>query len=198
MTGSDLTTGSVETARWCKVTYWFIALFGDCGGAVVKVLCYKSEDHCFDLNWCHSNFALTWDPYDCTMTLGSTQSVTKKSARTFPGGKGGRCVRLTTYHHPVPLSWNLGTLSSWNPLGLSRPVMGLRYLYLLQLLKRVLCINQSDTRTCELLPAVGVSHLEVSCLQLRHVMFSQLYWWRFKSFGMWHRVDWSVVTTVSE
>ena len=42
----------------------------------------------------------------------------------FLGGKGGRCVRLTTYHHPVPLSRNLGTLNSWNPLGLSRPVMG--------------------------------------------------------------------------
>ena len=36
----------------------------------------------------------------------------------FPGGKGCRCVRLTTYHHPVPLLRNLGTLTSWNPLGL--------------------------------------------------------------------------------
>jgi len=44
-------------------------------------------------------------------------------------GKGGRCVRLTTYHHPVPLSRNLGVLTSWNPLGLSRPVTGLIYLY---------------------------------------------------------------------
>ena len=35
----------------------------------------------------------------------------------FLGGKGGRCVRLTTYHHPVPLSRNLGTLTSWNPPG---------------------------------------------------------------------------------
>ena len=43
----------------------------------------------------------------------------------FLGGKGGRCVRLTTYHYPVPLSRNLGNLTSWNPLGLSRPVMGL-------------------------------------------------------------------------
>ena len=41
------------------------------------------------------------------------------------GVKSGRCVRLTTYHHPVPLSRNLGALTSWNPLGLSRPVMGL-------------------------------------------------------------------------
>jgi len=46
----------------------------------------------------------------------------------FLGGKSGRCVRLTTYHHPVPLSRNLGTLTSWNPLGLSWPVMGLLYL----------------------------------------------------------------------
>ena len=29
---------------------------------------------------------------------------------------------------PVPLSWNLGNLTSWNPLGHSRPVMGLIYL----------------------------------------------------------------------
>ena len=49
----------------------------------------------------------------------------------FPGGKGGRYVRLTTYHHPVPLSQNLGTLTSWNPLGQSRPVMGLLYIYLI-------------------------------------------------------------------
>ena len=32
------------------------------------------------------------------------------------------------YHLPVPLSWNLGTLTSWNPLGHSRPVTGLIYL----------------------------------------------------------------------
>ena len=42
----------------------------------------------------------------------------------FPG------VKVTTYYHPVLLSQNLGTLTSWNPLGLSRPVMGLIYLLL--------------------------------------------------------------------
>jgi len=47
----------------------------------------------------------------------------------FLGGKSGRCVRLTTYHHPVPLSRNLRTLTSWNPLGHSRPVTGLLYLF---------------------------------------------------------------------
>jgi hypothetical protein len=30
----------------------------------------------------------------------------------LPGGKDVWCVRLTTYHHPVPLSRNLGTLTS--------------------------------------------------------------------------------------
>jgi len=43
----------------------------------------------------------------------------------FLGVKSGRCVRLTTYHHPVPLSLNLGALTSWNPLGLSKSVIGL-------------------------------------------------------------------------
>jgi len=46
----------------------------------------------------------------------------------FPGGKGGLCVRLITYHHPVS-SRKLGTLTSLNPLGLSRRVMGLLNLF---------------------------------------------------------------------
>jgi len=47
----------------------------------------------------------------------------------FLGVKSGRCVRLTNYRHPVPLSRNLEALTSWNPLGLSRSVMGLLYLF---------------------------------------------------------------------
>jgi len=47
----------------------------------------------------------------------------------FLAGKGGRCERLTTYDHPVPLSRNLGTLTSWNPLSLFRPEMGLLCLF---------------------------------------------------------------------
>ena len=51
-------------------------------------------------------------PSDRTMTLGSTQPLVKMSTRNIPGGKGGQCVRLTTYHHTVPLSRNLGALTS--------------------------------------------------------------------------------------
>jgi hypothetical protein len=35
-------------------------------------------------------------PSDRTMALGSTQPLVKMSTRSIPGGKGGRCVRLTT------------------------------------------------------------------------------------------------------
>ena len=55
----------------------------------------------------------------------------------FLGGKGGQCIRLTTFHHPVPLARNLGALTSWNPLGLSRPVTGQIYLYLYIILEYV-------------------------------------------------------------
>jgi len=46
----------------------------------------------------------------------------------FLGVKAAGALRLTTYHYPVPLSCNVGTLTSWNPLGHYRPVMGLIYL----------------------------------------------------------------------
>jgi hypothetical protein len=46
-----------------------------------------------------------------------------------PGGKGGRCVRLTTYHHIVPMSRNLGALTLVDPSGPAWPVMGVLYLY---------------------------------------------------------------------
>jgi len=63
------------------------------------------------------------------MASGSTKPLTEMSTRSISWGKGGWCVRITAYHHPVPLSRNLGTLTSWNPLGLFRPVMGLLYLF---------------------------------------------------------------------
>ena len=63
------------------------------------------------------------------MALRSTRPLTEMSTRGISWGKGGRCVRLTTYQHPVPLSRNLGTLTSRNPLGLSRPVTGLLYFF---------------------------------------------------------------------
>jgi hypothetical protein len=44
--------------------------------------------------------------------------LTKNEYHDTPEGKEGRCVWLTTYHLQVPMSWNLGALTSQNPLGL--------------------------------------------------------------------------------
>jgi hypothetical protein len=65
------------------------------------------------------------------MALGSTQPLTEMNNRSISWGLR-RPVRkaenLTTIL--CPLSCNLGTLTSWNALGHSRPVTGLLYLYL--------------------------------------------------------------------
>jgi len=64
-----------------------------------------------------------------TMALESIQPLVQMSTRNIPGGKGGRCVRLTTYHHTVPFSRILGALTSQNRLGLFRPVTGQIYFF---------------------------------------------------------------------
>ena len=61
------------------------------------------------------------------MSLESTQPLVKMSTRNIPGGKGGRCIRLTTYHHTVLLLRNLEALTSQNPVGLLMPVTGQLY-----------------------------------------------------------------------
>jgi hypothetical protein len=66
---------------------------------------------------------------DSSMCPG-VNSGSKNEYQVNPGGKGGQCVRLTTYHPHVPMSRNLGALTSRNPVGLFRPVMGHLYLYL--------------------------------------------------------------------
>jgi hypothetical protein len=64
------------------------------------------------------------------MALGSTQPLVKMSTRDVPRGKDRLCVRLTTYHHIVPMSRNLGALTVLDPSGSAWPVMGVLYLYL--------------------------------------------------------------------
>jgi hypothetical protein len=66
---------------------------------------------------------------DSSMCPG-VDSDSENDYQVNPGVKGGRCVRLTTYHLHVPMSINLGALTFWNPVGLFRPVMGQLYLYL--------------------------------------------------------------------
>jgi hypothetical protein len=77
------------------------------------------------------------------MALGSTQPLTEMSTRNISwGGKRGRCVWLKPTTFTCRLSRNLGALTSWNPQGLSRPVMGLLYLFVNKLLKCTMCVHQ--------------------------------------------------------
>jgi hypothetical protein len=65
------------------------------------------------------------------MALGSTQPLTEMSTRNISWGVNAvrRADNLTTCM--CRLSRNLGASTSWNPVGLSRPVMGLLYLFFL-------------------------------------------------------------------
>jgi hypothetical protein len=80
---------------------------------VVKALRHKSEGPAIDSR-CRRFFF----PWHLTVqcALGSTQPL-KNEYQVNLGGKDCRCVRLTTYHLHVPMSRNLGTLTSWDPVG---------------------------------------------------------------------------------
>jgi hypothetical protein len=53
------------------------------------------------------------------MALGSTQPLTERSTRNFPGGKSGRRIGLTTLPPSVSrMSQNVGASTSRNPKGL--------------------------------------------------------------------------------
>jgi hypothetical protein len=90
---------------------------GDCGGTVVKVLCYKSEGRWFDPSWCHWNFSWTSNPSDRTMALGSTQPLKEMSTRSISWGKGGRCLRMTTLPPSCAVVMKYGTLNFLGPSG---------------------------------------------------------------------------------
>ena len=104
----------------------------------------------------------------------------------FLGVESGRCVRLTTYHHPVPLSRNLGTLTSWNPLGLSRPVMGLLYLYRLYQAQNA-DLDEWPT-ACRPIRVVRMAILSVALIRVEGASVWKRYQRRFVASGVWRSV----------
>ena len=129
-----MTLSGIEPATFRLVAQWL----NHCATAVAQWL-----------RWCATNRNVAgsipdgvirifyWhNPPDRTMALGSTQPLTEMSTRRISRGVNeAGAYGWQPYHLPVPLSWNLGTLTSWNPLGLSRPVTGLVYLFFTPMLR---------------------------------------------------------------
>jgi hypothetical protein len=76
---------------------------------LVEALRYMSEGRGFDSRYCHCNISLTYFS-GRTMALGLTQPNTNEHQEYFLGGKGGRCVGLTT----LPLTF-ADCLEIWEP-----------------------------------------------------------------------------------
>ena len=95
------------------------------------MLCYKSKGRWFDPTAGVSGFFIDVRSFRSHYGPGVDSASNRNEYKEyFLGGKDGRCVRLTTYHHPVPLSRNLGTLTCSNPLGTCGPAMGLTDMYI--------------------------------------------------------------------
>jgi len=63
------------------------------------------------------------------IALGSTQPLTEMNTSSiYLGGKGGRCVRMTTLPPPCAVVMKSGNLNFLEPSGHREPVMGLLYL----------------------------------------------------------------------
>jgi hypothetical protein len=139
-------TAMQQYVLWCIGSAH--AQYGARGGIVVKALCYKLAGRRFDFRWCHWNFSVTqsfWSNYGPGVNSASNRNEYQVY---FLGEKAAGAWGWQPYHHPVLLSWNLGTLTSCNPLGHSRPVMGLLYLYLLHVQYVLWCIWQCTHTVC--------------------------------------------------
>jgi len=100
--------GNVISATHCppltpRKYSWYSFLLGGCGSTVVKVLCYKLEGRWFNPRWCHWNFYWHKSLPITLWSWGRLSLQQKWAPGAFPGGKGDRCVRLTT----LPQSWNV-------------------------------------------------------------------------------------------
>ena len=98
---------------------YFIFKRGTAVAQWLRCCATKWKGRWFDPSWCqwifhwHKILPIALWPW------GSTQPLTEMSTGSIYWGKGGRCVRLTTYHHPVPLSrksWNLNFLEPSGPV----------------------------------------------------------------------------------
>ena len=94
------------------------------------------------------------------------------------------------------LSWNLGASASWNPQGLSRPVMGLLYLFTAQICTSISCVFRPSHRllSLDLKRSCKLAMSQVSTEVCEHV-YIQPPWqtaWAFVKFV--HRLFWNAAS----
>jgi hypothetical protein len=122
--------------------YWNFHQFGEIHGSFIGVTRWGSwSRHCATNRRVAASITdgitgiFQWlNPSGRIVALGSTQPLTEMSTRNPSWGKRRPVLRadnLTTFM--CRLSRNSGASTSWNPKGLSRPVAGKFYVYLVQL-----------------------------------------------------------------
>ena len=88
------------------------------------------------------------------MALGSTQPLTEMSTKCFPGGKGGRCVRLTTLPPSCAVVMKSGNLNFLEPSGplqtCNETALPLPFTYFLAYLLLVYYIYSVSEKDCTL------------------------------------------------
>jgi hypothetical protein len=139
----------IQDARSHEIKWLWVFLFqrGHAVVQLVEALRHKREGHGFDSRRCHWNFSLMLSFRPHYGPVVNSASNRNEYQEDFLGGKGGQSVGLTTLPPSrCRLSWNLGASTSWNPQGLSRPVMGLLYFYLNFISEPKTCVSKSSIK----------------------------------------------------
>jgi len=98
-------------------------ILGHAVAQLVGALRFKPEGRGFDWNFLLTSYRPHYGPGVDSASNGNEYQ------EYFLGGKGGRCVGLTTLPPSCADCHEIwGASTSWNPQGLSRPVMGLLYI----------------------------------------------------------------------
>ena len=87
------------------------------GGVVVKALRYKPASRGFDSRLCHWNFSLTLSFRSHYGSGVESASSRNEYQGHFLGGKGSRCVRLTTLPPSCAVVMKSGNLNFLEPSG---------------------------------------------------------------------------------